>query len=66
MKRVAALMFLVLAAPPARAVSVRALPDTAWIEPGRGLQRVLDRWVGDKRVPVSDGFIDTGDVIESR
>ena len=26
----------------------------------------LDRWIGDRRVPVSDGFIDTGDVIESR
>ena len=39
-RRAALLLLLVLAAPPARAVSVRALPDTAWIERGRGLQRV--------------------------
>jgi hypothetical protein len=26
----------------------------------------LDRWIGAKRVPVRDGFIDTGDVLESR
>lgn len=26
----------------------------------------LDRWLGDRRVPLGDGFIDTGDVVESR
>jgi hypothetical protein len=36
----ALLLLLVAVAPPARAVSVRVLPDTAWIESGRGLQRV--------------------------
>ena len=37
----AALLFLLVAiAPPACAATVRALPDTAWIESGRGLQRV--------------------------
>jgi len=26
----------------------------------------VDRWVGGQRVPVRDGFIDTGDILESR
>ncbi len=26
----------------------------------------LDRWLGNRRVPLTDGFIDTGDVVETR
>jgi murein DD-endopeptidase MepM/ murein hydrolase activator NlpD len=28
--------------------------------------RGVERWLGDRRVPVKDGFIETGDILESR